>query len=158
MAEIRKVRWADIPALGGVYAHVYNSLDIGESWTRASASDLLTYYFNAHPELAYLAEVDKQIAGGFLAGVKPWCDGNHLYDGEIFVDPRFQRQGIGKQLMVTVFDEAIRIHRVTAWDAITYTSRPHPLSWYKKLGFEETPGLTMISCDVPQVLERLKAL
>jgi len=48
--------------------------------------------------LAFLAEVNGKIAGGICGIIKPWWDGNHLVETELFLRPEFQRQKVGTGL------------------------------------------------------------
>jgi GNAT superfamily N-acetyltransferase len=155
--EIRPIRQSDLKELGRVYVASYQNVDNGEQWTPESATKLLDDWLKKQPDLAYLAEVDKKIAGGFVVGVKPWWDGNHLTDGEIFVDPDYQKYGVGTQLLKHVFETAISKYDVVAWDTFTYTDTSHPLSWYTKLGFDRINNWAMITCNPKEVLKKLNA-
>ena len=98
---------------------------------------MLTYWFEKQPDLAYLAEYEGKIVGAFLVAVKPWWDGNQLFDGEIFTHPDFHGKGIGTALLKKVLTESKNIYDAKFWYAFTYTGSEHPLSWYKKVGFKE---------------------
>mgnify|MGYP001581110235 CR=1 FL=1 len=100
-------------------------------------------------------EVDGKIVGGFIAGIKPWWNGNHLVDGEIFVHPEFQKKGVGNALSKIMFKRAIEKYDAKVWDTYTFRGK-FPLKWYKKLGFEEINEWTMISGDIRKALGKLK--
>jgi len=68
--------------------------------------------------------------GGFVAGIKPWWDGNHLVDGEIFIHPKFQKKGFGKLLSKYMYETAIKKYNVVSFNTITfkcYAGNPHLL-------------------------------
>ncbi|MBI4176413.1 MAG: hypothetical protein HY518_04355 [Candidatus Aenigmarchaeota archaeon] len=46
-------------------------------------------------DLQIVAEYNGKPVGAFVAGIKPWWDGNHLADGEIFVHPDCAEQELG---------------------------------------------------------------
>ncbi len=155
MIEIREVKKEDLDTLAQIYVAAYQDVNISENWTPEAAHKLLDYWLMTHPDLAYLAKYQDNITGGFFVGVKPWWDGNHLYDGEMFVDPLYQGNGIGTLLLKSVFEVAKTKYQVVAWDAATIRNSIHPLQWYKKLGFQELDELTLITCNVDQVLSQL---
>jgi len=70
--------------------------------------------------LAFAAEYDGKIVGAFFAGIKPWWDGNHLFDGEIFVHPDFQNKKIGKALFKRILEEAVKKYDAKIFDAFTF--------------------------------------
>lgn len=94
--EIRLMKKEDLKKLAIIYARTYHVFDVGERWTAKSAITLMSYWMKRQPDLFFIAKYDGKIAGAFVAGIKPWWDGNHLVDGELFVDPDFQKKGIGK--------------------------------------------------------------
>jgi len=81
----------DLEKLSEIYSLVYEKFDIGEKWTSKTAKKLLEYWFDKQSDLAFVAEENNKIVGAFIAGIKPWLDGNHLSDGEIFVHPNYQK-------------------------------------------------------------------
>jgi len=156
MITIRPVEEKDLDILAEIYVNAYDAFDVGEHWNKKTAHELMQYWLHRQPDLAYCAEIDGKIAGGFFTGVKPWWDGNILFDGEIFVHPEFQRKGIGSALLKKVFQEAIKKYHVKTFDAFTVNKTEHPLSWYKKLGFRETKEWTILSGSIEEALRRLR--
>lgn len=147
---------ADLSQLAKAYALVYKKFDIGERWTAKTAYKLLYYWFNKQPDLAFVAEFDKQIVGGFVAGIKPWWDGNHLSDGEIFVHPGYQKKGIATKLSLALYEKALKKYEVVCFDAFTFKKTSFPLSWYLSQGFIQNEDWTMISGNVKTIFSKLK--
>jgi ribosomal protein S18 acetylase RimI-like enzyme len=156
MINIREVRNQDLPALADLYVKTYEDFDVGEKWDTSSSLELLKYWFDRQPDLAFLAEWDGKICGAFFVAVKPWWDGAHLVDGELFVDPEMQKMGIGSKLSIRIFEEAISKYNAKVWDTYTFRNSKHPLSWYKSLGFEEIKEWVMICGNLENALKRLK--
>ena len=154
--NIRPVTDADFPRLSGIYTDAYNVLKIGEEWTPPTAEKLLRHLYDAQPDLFFVIEMDGVVGGAVNALVKPWWDGNHITDGEIFVDPKQQGKGIGKALLKHLFVQAKQLYQAVAWDTFTHVVHEHPLSWYKELGFEEIKEWTMITGDIEKVLDNLE--
>lgn len=157
MAElkIRPIKRGDLNALAEAYTKAYETFDVDENWTMDSAYKLLAYWLKRQPDLCFLAEYDKNIIGGFVAGVKPWWDGNHLVDGEVFVHPNYQKKGIGSALSKHIYKIALEKYHVVRFDTYTFKMTKFPLEWYKSQGFEEIKEWVMISADLNKVLERL---
>ncbi len=156
MINLRNATSGDLKTLASIYCAAYNSLNIGENWDESSALKLITYLFEDQPDLFFVALSDSEVVGGIVATVRPWWDGNHLIEGELFLLPEFQGVGIGVKLIKKLFTLARELYDVVAWDTYTHTVREHPLSWYKKLGFEEIGHWTMITGNVDKVLESIE--
>ena len=155
MSNIRVVASSDIPMLAKVFVDTYDRFDVGERWTLVSAHALLSYWLDRQPDLAFLVKENDEIMGGFFAAIKPWWDGNHLVDGEIFTHPDCQGLGIGSALMKRMFEQAIERYDVKVWDMYTFRNTKHPLSWYEKLGFYEIKDWVMMTGDVRVALSKL---
>lgn len=157
MIQIRTITENDLRELAHLYTKTYEAFDVGEKWTNETSLELLTYWFKRQPDLAFLAKDNNKIVGGFFAAVKPWWDGIHLIDGELFVDPEHQKQGIGTMLSKHMFTQAIEKYHATVWDTYTFKNSAHPLSWYKQQGFEENKDWVMISGNLKEALKKLNS-
>lgn len=155
MVAIRLTSKEDLKELAEIYKTAYNSLNIGENWDSKSSLKLMQHLFEDQGDLFFIAEENGKILGGIVALVKPWWDGNHLTDGEIFIDPASQKKGIGTQLIKQMFTEALEKYQATSWDTFTHKVYEHPLKWYKSIGFKEIQHWTMIAGDIKEVLARL---
>ncbi len=153
---IRLATKDDLKALAPIYVIAYNSLNIGEQWTDKKAIILLEHLYNEQPDLFFVAVEGNNIIGGITAVVKPWWDGNHLTDGELFINPDYQGKGIGKQLIQTLFENADKKYQAVSWDTFTHRVYEHPLNWYKSMGFKEIKEWVMITGDIQEVLNNLK--
>ncbi len=154
--QIRLMKKEDIPLLAKVYVYVYKQLSIGENWTIPAAKRLLNYWFTKQPDLAFVALINKKPIGAFVAGLKPWWDGNHLNDGEIFVHPQFQKQGIGTTLSKALYTNALQKYKVVSFDAFTFKKSSFPLQWYLAQGFTISKDLVIITGNVRKILSRLQ--
>ncbi len=145
----------DLPPLAAVYKMAFNSLDIGELWTEDAALALLSNCFERQPDLAFAAKDHGVPVGGIILGVKPWWDGNHLFDGEFFVAPRCQKSGMGCALFETALRVAIEKYTPVAFETYCLRTRHFPLQWYRHLGFREIPEYTMITGRPGELLANL---
>lgn len=153
--KIRPARKQDTNTLAKIYVDAYNPLNIGESWDAESAKRLLLHLYKSQPDLTFVAEIDGEVVGAINALIKPWWDGNHITDGEVFVDPKFQGKGIGKKLIQYLFMEARKRYQAVSWDTFTHVVHEHPMKWYKSMGFEEINEWRMITGDIEKVLRNL---
>ena len=154
--KIRKIERKDLDKLSEIYAETYCVLDVNENWTKKSAYKLLMYWLKCRHNLCFLAEYNGKIVGGIVAGIKPWWDGNHLFDGEIFVHPDYQKKGIGTELSKFLYNLAIKRYKAIKFDAFTFKKSDFPLKWYKKQGFREVGEWAIISGDLKKILKKLK--
>jgi len=145
----------DIQILSEIYTLVYEKFDVGERWTPKTAEKLISYWFKLQPDMSFVAECDGKIVGAFLAGIRPWWDGNHLVDGELFVSPDFQKLGIGTELSKKMYKIALEKYDVVSFDTFTFNTS-FPLNWYKKQGFKENKDWVCIEADLKEVLNNLK--
>ena len=106
--------------------------------------------------MAFVASYNGKVVGAFVAGIKPWWDGNHLLDGELIVDPDYQKKGIGKLLLKAILRKAINKYNVTVWEAVTFRKTKFPLSWYRKLGFHEIKEWAIFGGDVRKALKKVE--
>ena len=150
--NIRHINEKDLGTLAEIYNQTYAVFDVGENWTKVTAYKMLQYWLKRAPDLCFLAEYDQKIVGAFLVGIKPWWDGNHLVDGEIFVHPNYQKKGIGTALLKFVFQYALEKYNVVRWDTYTVKNK-YPLKWYQSLGFQEIKEWIMISAEPKEVLK-----
>ena len=95
--------------------------------------------------------------GGFVVGVRPWWDGNHLVDGELWVDPPFQKRGVAAALLRHALQVAqTKYAPLLTWDTYTFRNDDFPLTWYKRIGFVEIEEWVMIRAQVADVLALLE--
>ena len=146
----------DLDDLANIYTAVYQAFDVGERWSFDSSHQLMAYWLKRQPDLFYVAEVEENVVGGFVGGIKPWWDGNHLVDGEVFVHPDYQKRGIATELSKKVYRTAIEKYDVTRTDGTTFSDRKFPLEWHLKHGFQRVANWTIISGDIRKILNSLK--
>lgn len=152
---IRDITSEDMLELARLYVNVYTNFDIGEKWTEEAALKMLGWNYKRNPDLAILVELDGRIAGAFMVAVKPWWDGNHLVDGEIFVDTQYQQQGLGSRLLEQILHRAKENYQIVGYDTYTFRATDYPLKWYQSIGFEENNEWVMIGGDIQTILKKL---
>jgi len=156
--KIRLAKKSDLKELARIFKKVYDHFDVGERWTNNAAYKYLEYIFKAQPDLAFLGEVDGKIAGGFFASIKPWWDGNHLVNGELFVDPNYQKHGLGLKLSIKLYEKAIKKYNAVIAESTTFKNKKFPLVWHKKRGFKINDDWVLIWGNTNDMLQRMKKL
>jgi len=154
--NIRYVTEKDIPQLAEAYVSAFASIDPTEKWTFESAEKLLRFLFTTQPDLSFLVEDRGVIGGGILGIIKPWWDGNHLVETELFLQPSFQRSGIGTSLFRHFLTQAAQKYQVTVMEALTFKDLTFPLTWYQRLGFEAKDDWLVMFGNVGRILQGLK--
>lgn len=153
--QIELTSFDQLPELASIYVRSLE-FNADEHWTDKSALRLLSDWHRRQPELFFTASADAQIMGGFVVGVRPWWDGNHLVDGELFVDPRYQKRGVaGALLRHTLQVAQAKYSPLLTWDTYTFRNDDFPLTWYKRIGFAEIEEWVMIRAQVTNVLTKL---
>jgi GNAT superfamily N-acetyltransferase len=152
---IRPAGKLDLSALAQLYTRVYAHANVGENWTKEKAYLLLDDFLKKQPDLAFLAESNGKIVGGFFKTVKPWWDGNHLDNGELFVHPDFQRKGVGTKLCQTLLKKAVEKYNVSVLEIITFKKKPFPLEWYLSKGYKKSDNLIFLEGIAEDVLKKL---
>lgn len=77
-----------------------------------------------------------------------------MFDGEIFVDPKYQKQKIGVQLIITLFTKAIKKYKVAIFEASTFSNIKFPLDWYNSIEIKSNRELVFILGDLKKVLKK----
>jgi len=151
------VKKSHLKKLSKIYVELYADTNIGEYWNETSAYKLLEYWYNSQNDLFLVACIDNEPVGAVMSGIKPWWNGIHLVDTEIFVAKEFQKLGIAKKLYIKHFEIALRKYDVVEMEAHTYQDdNGFPLKWYEKMGFVEDKQLKIIVGNVKTVLNNLK--
>ncbi len=154
--HIRLATTNDLTALAEMYAAAFNTMHPQEHWTADRAAEFLQTFLKRQPDLAFVAEQDGLLIGGFFSAIRPWWDGNWLVDGELWVDRAQQRHGVGKQLLAHGITSAIDQYHVCRMEALTFGGDTFPLSWYRQLGFRTVDDMVIIAAKPEDILAKLK--
>jgi len=157
MVNVRNLmKEEDIDIIAEAYADYYSNSVLEEKWTKESAAKLFRYFYNHNKELFLVAYDNDKPIGVITSVLKPWWDGNHLEDGEIFVIPECRQKGVGKLLLKALFENAVSKYNAQILEAHTYEDKNgFPYSWYKKLGFETIDDWKIISGDIKEIMKKI---
>lgn len=156
MFFIRKATPDDIETLAEIYVDIYKITNPIEKWTNNTAYAFISYFFQMSKGLFFVGINDKKIIGAVWGQVKPWWNGNKLYDIEIFIKNEFQNKGYSKLLFIKLFEESIQDYSVEDVEAITFSDRSFPLSYYERIQLEKDNQLVLLSGNAKNILNKLK--
>lgn len=146
----------DLNLIAKQYANYYNNSVLGETWTEEKVLEMFNYFYKNQKDLFFVAYINNRPGGVVMTLLKPWCDGMHLEDGEIFVCEEYRKHGVAKKLFKKLFSVALEKYDVSAFEAHTYADENgFPYCWYQKLGFETIDDWKIISGDVKEVIKKL---
>lgn len=146
----------DIDTIAEFYADYYSNSVLQEKWTKESAAKLFRYFYNQNKELFFIAYDNDKPIGIITSVLKPWWDGNHLEDGEIFVIPEYRQKGVAKLLLKALFECAVDKYKATTLEAHTYEDENgFPYCWYKRLGFETINDWKIISGNIKEIMKKI---
>lgn len=83
----------DLEVIAEEYATYYNSSVLQEKWTKETVIELFQYFYNQSPDLLFIAYDNNNPIGVIMSCLKPWWDGMHLEDGEVFVCKEYRQGG-----------------------------------------------------------------
>ena len=87
--------------------------------------------------------------------LKPWLDGMHLEDGEVFVFKQYQQKA-NEAMIKMARKYGIEKYDTTILEAHTYEDENgFPYCWYKRLGFETIDDWKIISGDIKMIVKKL---
>lgn len=146
----------DLKLLAEEYAKYYNNSVLDEKWTPETATKLFQYFYNQAQDLFFVAYDGERPIGVIMTLLKPWWDGNHLEDSELFICEDYRHKGIAKKLIKTLFEYAINKYDATTLEAHTYEDENgFPYCWYQRLGFDTIDDWKIINGDIKEIVKKL---
>lgn len=151
MISFSQVQKKDIPVLAKIYARVYNKE--WESWIVKRAQDIVEYRY--HKKIKIKVMYDKKVVGVFFSDIKPLYFGNVLHDGDVLIDPKYQKLWIGKQLFLYGIAYAKKRFNMVGWDFYTFKNS-YQYRRYKRIWFASSNKWILMSGNIDDVINKLK--
>lgn len=145
----------DLKELSELYVKVYMEANEKEKWEVESAYSLLKTLYDFASKCFVVATIEGKIIGAFAGMLKPWWNGMHLVETELFVDKKYRGLGISKKLQLELAIKAKENYDVKYIEGVTFTDRDFPLSFYKRIGYEEDTQLVPVCADVDILIHNL---
>ena len=153
--KIRSAKSTDVPRMAAAYVAAFKDVDPSERWTQESAAELVRFLLRSQPDLSFVAELNGEIVGGISGMAKPWWDGCHLVQTEIFLAPKGQRHGVGSALFHHFLSVARSKYKASHMESITFKGLDFPSSWYVQLGFTDKDDWKVVFGEVKTLQEKL---
>ncbi len=141
--RIRMSNRAAIPRLAQAYADHYNNAGLGEHWSTDDVEAMLEWQLAQSLERYFFVKWARDLesneefpVGFFCAYEKPYQSGRMIWDGELFVLPKYRKFGIGTELTQALFTVA-KESGVDFFESLTYEDENgYPLKFWQKIGAE----------------------
>lgn len=110
----------------------------GDNWIPKITSERLLNNYKSFPKYNLLAlDENNKCLGGIFCRKTYSDDGYKIYIDSIQVKPGQRKLGLGKILLKSLVEKAIK-NKISAIQMAVNIGTKFPKSWYKKIGFEET--------------------
>lgn len=151
MLTFSQAQKKDLPVLAKIYAKTYAKE--WELWTSKQAKDIVEYRYRK--KIRIKVRYNKHIVGVFFSDIKPLYLWNILQDGDVVIDPKYQKQWTGKQLFLHTIGYAKKKFSIVGWDFYTFKNS-YQYNRYKRIGFSSSEKWILLSGNIDDVLENLK--
>lgn len=131
--KIREMKAEDIPACADILCSVYNNELWQCRWSKETAVEYLTDFYNMQKFVGYVVEDSGVILGGLFAHEKVWWNNSEVFVEEMFIKPELQRKGYGSMLLKQV-ENYVKEKGLAGITLSTNRYAPAP-QFYKKNGF-----------------------
>jgi len=135
--QIRKTKQGDINELASVYMRAYACEPWNEpDWQFEQAYARIDELFSSSNSICFTYEENDIIKGAILCKLLSWYDGKKIEWHELFVDAKYQRQGIGTKLVQHLESTApaLGVNEINFWTMRTEEAT-QLISFYKNLGY-----------------------
>jgi len=133
--ELRELIDDDIFEIANIYVKAYADEDWNEQWIYEDALQRICEIISSPVCKGVVCLLNKKIVGCALYEILTWHTGKQLEIKEIFVNPCFHRNGIGKKLLtyIEVVGKAIGVSEAFLW-----TNNSKGLfNFYSQIGYRE---------------------
>ncbi|MEM8672830.1 MAG: GNAT family N-acetyltransferase, partial [Cyanobacteria bacterium P01_G01_bin.67] len=103
--KIRIIEEKDLIYLSKLYISVFSVPPWNEYWEYDWADQRLTWIFNSQGFYGYLATINDEIIGAILGKFVPFKGAQGFKILEFFVSSKYQKQGVGSQLLYKLESE-----------------------------------------------------
>ncbi len=153
MISFSQVQKKDIFMLSKIYAKAYNKE--WERWTKKTSEAIVHYRYKKNVKIK--VTYGNKIIGVFFSDIKPLYFWNVLNDGDVVIDPNYQKLWIGKQLFIYGIEYAIKRFHVVWWDFYTFKDS-YQYDRYTRIWFSASDKWILMSGKIDEVLKKLKAI
>ena len=142
----RKMQQEDIATCADIMCSVYNNEMWQCRWSRETAIEYLTDFFNMGKFVGYVMGDGQEIVGGIFAHEKVWWNNSEVFVEEMFVKPQLQRNGYGSLLLGKV-EEYVKEKGLAGITLSTNKYAPAPC-FYRKNGFVDCEHVLFMAKEI----------
>lgn len=147
--ELRELGMDDIAKVANVYVKAYSEGAWNEKWVCGDAAQRISEIISSPHCKGGICILNEKIIGCILFEILTWHTGKQLEIKEIFVNPSFQRKGIGKKLLeyAEIIGKGVGVSELFLW-----TNRNETLvNFYSQLGYQD-------DCNTTQFIKKMEVL
>ncbi len=133
--NIRKMESRDIVSCAEILCSVYNNELWQCIWTKQTAAEYLTDFFEMKKFVGYVLEEGNEIMGGIFAHEKVWWNNSEIFVEEMFIKPEQQRKGYGSMLIGQI--EKYVTEKGLAGITLSANKYAPAPAFYRKSGFAD---------------------
>ena len=147
--KIQKIKKKDYKTMLDIYIRAY--LSVWEKWDKEQIKDFFAFLLKRKIKVKFVLE-DK-IIWWFIAEIKPWYEGNMLFDPELFIDIDYQKKWYGTILLKKALELAEKKHKAKTIVGFTFKNTFH-INWYKKLWINPSTDRQMLYWDIKTIIQK----
>ncbi|HRY36349.1 MAG TPA: GNAT family N-acetyltransferase [Candidatus Magasanikbacteria bacterium] len=140
--KIRKMKQSDLKQSAKFLADAYTLPPYNQKRRDDMAISYIKDKFSKGKNTSYVLEDKGKVLGFAICSMSFWADGKQAMLEEIVIDPKYQRQGLGKKLTTYVFRELkkIKTKSVSLW----VKKKSPAYKFHTKNGFTEEGGFVVM--------------
>ena len=157
MITFKEAREKDLPILASLYSVINLNIEKNETWTYETALSYMNYFYHYQPDL-FICAYDEDIPiAAIMTTLKPYYDGMHLTNLELFVSEDYKEQDIEKKLLEMHLELANAKYNATHIDLIIQKNNSNiSLDFYKKIGLEPNLNLVILNGKIDNCLKNIR--
>ena len=157
MITFKEAREKDLPILASLYSVINLNIEKSETWTYETALSYMNYFYHHQPDL-FICAYDEDIPiAAVMSTLKPYYDGMHLTNLELFVSEDYKDQDIEKKLLEMHLELANAKYNVRHIDTIINKNIfDDSLNWCKDVGLEINPNLVILNSNLDNCLKNIR--
>lgn len=130
--KIRKATKKDLNEIGKLMLKEFSKPPFNEKYSLKTVLKSLNFYFQ-NAEI-YISEIEEEIVGIIVFQIEQWWEGLVIIIQDLAVKEKFQKQNIGKELMI--FVETYAKNKKVKRIYFETNKKSSAIRFYKKIGYK----------------------
>lgn len=137
--KIRKAKISDLKRIADIFRVEYSKSPYNGKWNKSNSLDAIKDHFKKYE--IYVLELDKVILGFIIIEKFTSFGEKACFINELVIDSKYQSKGLGKKFILFLEDYCKK--REIKKIKLSTNRKAGAFKFYKKLGYKETPSVTM---------------